>query len=92
MSVLSTSLLDSLSFWLLLGRGCSPLLVPMGWSILECLGEPGEAVPIMGGGMKRCTHTSDKRGLGKWGHRLGVSWGPRWPAGLSIGWDWDRWS
>lgn len=67
--------------------------MPMGWSILECLGELGEAVSIVGGSMKRCTHTSDdKRGLGKWGHGLRVSWGPRWPAGLSIGWDWDGWS
>lgn len=48
-SVHSILLLDSLSFWFLLGRGRSPLLVPMGWSILECLGEPGEAAPIMGG-------------------------------------------
>lgn len=47
-SVHSLSLLDSLSFWFLLGRGCAPLLVPMGWGILECLGEPGEAVSIVG--------------------------------------------
>lgn len=67
--------------------------MPMGWSILECLGEPGEAVSTCGGGIKRCTPTSDdKRGLGKGGHGLGVSWGPRQPAGLSIGWGWDRWS
>lgn len=45
--------------------------MPMGWSILECLGEPGEAVSTCGGGIKRCTPTSDdKRGLGK-----GMGWG-----------------
>lgn len=63
--------------------GGAPLLVPMGWSILECLGEPGEAVSTCGDGMKRCTHTSDdKRGLSKRGHGLGASWGPRQSAGL----------
>lgn len=73
MSVHSILLLDSLSFWFLLVGVCgvcvgAPLLVPMGWSILECLGEPGEAVSTCGDGMKRCTHTSDdKRGLSKRG-------------------------
>lgn len=88
--ILSHSLiaLVSGSFWW--GEGGAPLLVPMGWSILECFGEPGEAVSTCGDGMKRCTHTSDeKRGLSKRGHGLGVSWGTGQSAGLSVRWGWN---
>lgn len=78
------------SFW---GGGVPHFLCQWGGAFWNVLESQGRLRLLWGGRMKRCTHTSDdKRGLGKWGHRLGVSWGPRWPAGLSIGWDWDRWS
>lgn len=65
----------------------APLFVPMVWGILECLGEPKEAGSAHGSGMEKRRHTrtcqtTGWEGLGGCGQGLGVSWGPRQPAGL----------
>lgn len=62
--------------------GGAPLLVPMVWGILECLGNQGRlGLPTRGGIEKRGAHRRQKRGMGEglggWGQGLGVSWGPR---------------
>lgn len=60
--------------------GGAPLLVPMVWGILECLGNQGRlGLPTRGEIEKRGAHRRQKRGMGEGlgGQGLGVSWGPR---------------
>lgn len=67
--------------------GGGPLLVPMVWGLLECLGNHRRLDILTGGGMERkgCTQTldeGDKRGAWWGGRGWGISWGPRQLAGL----------